>query len=254
MGHHMIDRQATILLLVAVWTFLLLPLAPLWAYDGRLSPVDRISPKIDHKPMNKTIDDGKPLAITAVITDNDAIRNVMLFYRSATGIKFVETKMEAIGDGLYRGVIPAADISKSDSPIEYYIGAIDKAGNVTIQGLPSEPMMVVVKVLPMTSGKEIMPEEKTVKEPVVPPAKEVVPEEEIVQVPVVPPVVVVPEEKGVPPALEGLTTKTEAKKVAAPFYKKWWFWSLAALVVVAIVVNRDPEPSRGTLVVEVPAP
>jgi len=225
-----------VLLVVSVWTFLFVPLSPLWAED--MAPVDQISPKINHNPVKKIIADGNSVEMTAILTDNDAIREGLLFYRPATSVAFVKVRMEAMGNHLYRAVIPAGDIPKPDSNLEYYIAVLDKTGNVTLQGLASEPMSVSVKA------------------PALPPVEEVVKEVMVETPPVAVVEQIVPEEKPViVPALEGLTATSKPVAIVTPFYKKWWFWGIVAVVVGGIIVAADRDESRsGSFVVEVPSP
>ena len=267
------NKKAVLVLTVAVWTFLFAPFASLWAYDQK-APTDNVPPTIDHKPIDLAIANGKSLEVTTVLTDNNAIRQGILFYRSVMNIGFVEVQMDGMGGGLYRGIIPAGDISKSDFMLEYYIAAIDTSGNVTLQGFLSEPMTVMVRAMPIPAEGEIVKEE--VKE-IVPPVKEVV--KEVVVVPVPPAlidsptieeavheeeIVAVPVPEIVPearvadaPALKGLSTKEEERKsVIAPFYKKGWFWGLMAVVVGGgILASRDKDsPSApGSLTITGPS-
>ena len=226
------NSKAVFLLWMSAWTLLISPFAPLLAYGG-LFIEDKIPPKIVHQAIEEIPVDGKPFEITAIMTDNEGVRKGLLFYRSAMGIAFIEIKMEAMEDNMYRAVIPSEDISSPGSALEYYIAAIDNVGNVTLQGLLNNPMIAVVKAMPIPP----------VEVPDLAPIKEVMPEVKMAPVPL----------------LDGLTVQTKPDEpVITPFYKKGWFWGLVAILVGGIIlVGTDDDhdgPNTGSLVVEIPVP
>ena len=86
---------------------------------------DTVMPIILHKQVTKTFE-GQPLIIEAIVTDNDELRDVILFYRARGESNFRNELMNLeVND--YRFEIPSEDIGVEG--IEYYIKAVDSSDN-----------------------------------------------------------------------------------------------------------------------------
>lgn len=188
--------HATLLLNLAVYTFLILPVAPLWAQELSLPPDgDRIAPVIQYEPPSQSAPTGKPLSIEATITDNAEVLEAVLFYRPLGASEYATLPMDAVGPGRYRATIPEGQVTEPG--VEYYIQASDKAGNMVMRGFAFSPLLVTVAPV-------LAPPAPSVKPAEVEPSK---------------------------PLAERLAMRTEAE--AKPWYKKWWVWAIAGGVVVA---------------------
>ena len=89
--------------------------------------VDNVRPSITHTPVT-TATLGTELPITATVTDgNSGVSVVQLNYRITGAATYTTAYMIAIGANTYRAVIPATAVTAAG--LEYYIEAIDLAGN-----------------------------------------------------------------------------------------------------------------------------
>jgi len=95
---------------------------------------------IDHAPFTKAQRRGVPLAVEATITSPAGIRKAELFCRVAGGGDFTALPMEAVGNNLYRTVVP--DWMTAGRGLEYYITATDERGQSTSQGFVGFPLFV----------------------------------------------------------------------------------------------------------------
>lgn len=219
-------RHATPLLGLAVYTFLILPAAPLWAQELSLPPDgDRIAPVIQYEPPTRSAPTGKPLTIDASITDNAEVLEAILFYRPLGASEYASVPMDSLGQRRYRATIPAGQVTEPG--VEYYIQASDKAGNMVMRGFAFSPLMVTVA--PLLPGQEMEQAGGT---------PEIVPTES---------------------PTERLAMKTEAG--AKPWYKKWWVWAVAGGVVLTAAVaggggggGDDSPPTTGSATITVPTP
>jgi hypothetical protein len=191
-------RHATPVLALAIHTFLILPVAPLWAQELSLPPDgDRVAPVLQYEPPTGTSPTGQPLKIDATITDNTEVLEAILFYRPLGASEYTSLPMDSLGQGRYRATIPGTGVVEPG--VEYYIQASDRAGNMVMRGFAFSPL--IVTVAPVLPGKEL---------------------EEVGGTPQT-----VPTES----PTERMAMKTEAE--TKPWYKKWWVWAIAGGVVVA---------------------
>ena len=136
-------RQATILSIISFYTFLLVPLAPALAQNVTLpEDSDITAPLIRHEDPTRKVKPGISLDIQAVVTDDNQVDKVMLFFRAAGKTKFNSMQMKPQGDDFYMAIIPRDKVAEPG--MEYYIQATDKAGNVVLRGFESEPLKMVV--------------------------------------------------------------------------------------------------------------
>ena len=90
---------------------------------------DQAEPEISQKKYIKTVKKGTDVQITVIVTDNDAVKQVTLYYRTISSTKNYKRKtMDKIGDtDDYRATIKSGEIKAPG--VEYYVEAIDNAGN-----------------------------------------------------------------------------------------------------------------------------
>jgi hypothetical protein len=187
-------QKAILLSFIAIHTFLLSPLTPLFA-QGRedSSPPDLIAPHIQHEPSVKAAVAGEPLAIEAIITDDVRVEEVLLHYRLEGSEEYAPIRMESAGETLYSAILPREEVTPPR--IEYYIQATDPAGNIALRGLSFTPLSVSVVSVPV--------------EPETAPAAVA---------------------EGA--ALERITLRTEDPPPPR-WYKKWWVWTIVGAAVIA---------------------
>ena len=135
-------REASLLSIIALYAFVLAPLAAVWAQDVTLEDGDITAPLIQHDPPEMAASTGQPLEIMAVITDETAVKEVNLFYRAQGNTEYFSVNMALQGDDIYQAVIPQDDVVEPG--LEYYIQASDTAGNVVLRGFSFEPLIITV--------------------------------------------------------------------------------------------------------------
>lgn len=112
-----------------MWVFLVVTLTLPAVSHGQAIGMKRndvTPPVITHTPPPE-LTEGMPIRIQAVVTDNVGVKEVTLFYREVGSREFQRLSMhEAPGRDIY-----TADIPLIAGPlIEYFIQAIDLAGNI----------------------------------------------------------------------------------------------------------------------------
>ncbi len=183
------------MLIVSFYTFLFLPLLPVFAEEADpLSGPEFSAPVIQHTPPHLPIRSGEPLTITATITSKNGLKEALLFYTSGEGKGDVykSIRMEESGENLYKGVIPAGEIAKPQ--IKYYFKATDKMDNMTMRGFPT-PIVASVSDS-AEGGGPLMAEGNQI---------------------------------GSEGAGGSGETAVSAEK---PWYKKWWVWGVAGAVIL----------------------
>jgi len=118
--------------------------------------VDTTSPNILHTPL-ETTESGKPVTITALISDNNSVGKVTLFYRTPGEAYFDEILMTKYGDS-YIATIPENAIGISG--LEYRIEAIDipdLSGRTRRSVEPDNADVFSVNIKPRIKSVEIIP-------------------------------------------------------------------------------------------------
>jgi len=211
-------KHAVIFLLLSVYAFFFFPLSPLLAQTS--DKADRFPPAIQHNPFRTALNLEDPVIFQANISDNQAVREVHLFYRTTGRGEYVSLKMEWIGGKDYLTIIPQRFVHWPG--IEYYIQASDAAGNTSTQGFPNAPLLVEFNAPPKQAEQS-----ENINPPILP-----------------------PEKKGFRLSTTSTTTeKTDHR--AKPWYKKWWVWTIALSVVAGVAAasssgSGDPSPPAGT--------
>ena len=112
--------------------------------SGSVSVVafDTKPPEAIHTPIVSAVT-GSKLGISAVVTDNIAVEEVTLYYRTVGTEAWSELAMSAVNDK-YSAFIPAAQLSTNG--LEYYIVASDGGNEVFVNGRTAEnPYSVLVQ-------------------------------------------------------------------------------------------------------------
>lgn len=114
----------------------LLQAAQLSLPSGDLTPPEITQPKYIDK-----VEKGQPHKITVLVTDNVAVKQVMLFYRTIGTERYQRLRMQnKAKTSQYYAIIHANKIKKPG--IEYYIQAVDAAGNSLLHGYAFSPLSV----------------------------------------------------------------------------------------------------------------
>jgi len=136
---------------IAIYTFIMIPLHPLFAQEFG----DIIAPKIVHQPLNEPGTATHPIEIKATITDNDVVQEAILFYRLKGKPDYSSLTMNSQSVGIYVVIIPEDNVKEPG--VEYYIQATDRAGNIVYKGVSSEPIIINVIAAPVPPMIAIIP-------------------------------------------------------------------------------------------------
>ncbi len=104
---------------------------------------DLIAPQISHEPLKESIKAGTSQQIKATITDNVGVQTVTLFYRSIGSGDYKRVQMNQVeGSDDYVAMLGFEDTAAPG--VEYYIQAIDLAGNALLYGYSFSPLKIGV--------------------------------------------------------------------------------------------------------------
>jgi len=102
---------------------------------------DLIAPQISHEPLNEKIKAGTSQQIKATITDNVGVKTVTLFFRTVGAKDYKRIQMNQVeGSDEYVATLGFEDTVEPG--IEYYIQAVDLAGNALLHGYSFSPLTV----------------------------------------------------------------------------------------------------------------
>jgi len=104
---------------------------------------DSVPPEIRHVPPTE-FPEGMPIRIQATVTDDVGVSEVTLFYRTEGDVPFQSVKMvEAPGSDIY-----SADLPDTAGPrIQYFIQALDAAGNIAVPNRSSQPYLITLPTM-----------------------------------------------------------------------------------------------------------
>jgi len=113
---------------------------------------DLVAPEITHEPNNTIINAGNSKTISVSVTDNVGIQSVTLFYRVIGSNDYNRISMQTVMDSNeYQ-----AEIVNLEVPgIEYYLQAIDLAGNALTNGHAISPLVVSVTATNLEAQQDI---------------------------------------------------------------------------------------------------
>lgn len=104
---------------------------------------DNRPPTIEHLPFSGKAKPGEGIKIEAVISDNDKVRLATLYYKEQWKKTFSAVKMALSGKNSYSAEIPGDSVILEGT--EYYIEAVDVAGNVSTKGNAAFAIGIEVK-------------------------------------------------------------------------------------------------------------
>ena len=99
-------------------------------------------PVIDHTPPLQPANAGEPYAITVIVTDDSGVKEVNLHYKVGTEQPYRVVAMQHRGADRYQAVLPAMDVIAPQ--MEYYVQAMDEAGNTVFRGAKFSPLILLV--------------------------------------------------------------------------------------------------------------
>ncbi len=109
-----------------------------------LPAADIIAPAVTQNNHVSTMEVGDDHPIRVTVTDNVAIKSVILFYRGIGNNEYqAKTMHKVAGTDDYAVTITAEQISVDG--LEYYIQATDTAGNTLLHGYSFSPVTVTIR-------------------------------------------------------------------------------------------------------------
>jgi hypothetical protein len=119
---------------------------------------DLVAPEVSHEVIPESLEAGSSVQIKATVTDNVGVRSVTLFYRTVGEEEYKRTSMNKIGETDVYAVTLGKDELVAPG-IEYYIQAMDLAGNSLLHGYSFSPLVVNVIAPGETVAGETIREE-----------------------------------------------------------------------------------------------
>ena len=113
---------------------------------------DAYPPQINHEVPVDAIA-GQPLKLTAFVTDEDGIENVVLNFKLPSISKFLKREMQQEEGDVYSVLLSASDIKLEG--LEYYIEATDNTGAVDSRGFDFDPLILRVNALSLSADNSI---------------------------------------------------------------------------------------------------
>lgn len=127
---------------------------------GLAQTTDIDPPEIEFEAI-KTGTVGDSQVFAATVFDNAAVQSVMLFYRFAEDTTYQSRLMNILGSsGIYTVTLDSSEVPETTNFVQYYIEAIDGAGNRSLEGFAFDPLerqLVPVTEVAMTSPSEPIP-------------------------------------------------------------------------------------------------
>lgn len=128
-----------------------------------LVPTHALAQSIDSQPPEISVEAvadgirGDSQVFTATVTDNVGIESVTLYYRFNEDADYVSKSMVLLSaTDIYTASIATDSADDSVHAIQYYVGALDLAGNRTLQGFAFDPRerLLLDKPLPLAEVNE----------------------------------------------------------------------------------------------------
>ncbi|MBI5638672.1 MAG: fibronectin type III domain-containing protein [Nitrospinae bacterium] len=106
---------------------------------------DKAPPQIIHTVGQKPRE-GRSYTVRTSARDNKGVKEVFLHFRAKqAGGDYVKSPMFKLAEGLYEGVVPSNFVK--GSTLQYYLGAVDAAGNIGLDGTPESPYEMAIQAL-----------------------------------------------------------------------------------------------------------
>jgi len=116
---------------------------------------DLIAPTITFVPPNELVSVGSSQKISAKVTDNVGVQSVTLFYRTVGTESYQRALMSRGGDADHYSTM----IFDVQAPgIEYYIQAVDLAGNTLLKGYSFSPLVINVRRSKISKSERVLTE------------------------------------------------------------------------------------------------
>lgn len=104
---------------------------------------DLVAPEVSHQVISDNLEAGSSVQLKARVTDNVGVKSVTLFYRTKGTEEYNRTIMNRVGESDDYAVTLGKD-ALVEPGIEYYIQAMDLAGNTLLHGYSFSPLSVNV--------------------------------------------------------------------------------------------------------------
>jgi len=125
---------------------------------------DLVAPEVSHEVISDSLEAGSSIQIKATVTDNVGVKAVTLFYRTTGTEEYRRVSMNRLGD-TDEYAVTLGKTELIEPGIEYYIQAMDLAGNSLLHGYSFSPLKVSV-IAPATPKAEapVAVTEETIRE------------------------------------------------------------------------------------------
>lgn len=137
---------------LVIQVFLIFPLSSVWSQSEKSEMIDISAPEIQHNVSFQPKASGVALTVEAVVSDDRAVSDVTLHYRSKGAKKYSKVRMSPVGSSSYSITIPKEKVF--GLKVEYYIQAFDKEGNHSLQGDAEVPLTITLELMKVPSEKK----------------------------------------------------------------------------------------------------
>ena len=126
---------------------------------------DLVAPEVSHEVIADSLEAGSSVQIKATVTDNVGVKSVTLFYRTKGEEEYKRVNMNRMGES-NEYAITLGKMDLVEPGIEYYIQAMDLAGNSLLHGYSFSPLAVnvVAPTAPKAAAPEAVAEGETIRE------------------------------------------------------------------------------------------
>jgi hypothetical protein len=124
---------------------------------------DLVAPEVSHQVIPDSLEAGSSVQIKATVTDNVGVKSVTLFYRTVGEEEYKRTNMNRIGETDEYAVTLGKE-ALVEPGVEYYIQAMDLAGNSLLHGYSFSPLVVNVIAPTGEAEKAVAETGETIRE------------------------------------------------------------------------------------------
>jgi hypothetical protein len=120
---------------------------------------DLEAPEISHEVIPETLEAGSSVQLKATVYDNVGVKSVTMFYRTKGENEYKRVRMNQISDTHVYAITLGKNALVSPG-VEYYIQAVDLAGNSLLHGYSFSPLnlTVVAAAVPATEATDSVAE------------------------------------------------------------------------------------------------
>lgn len=112
----------------------------------KLVAQDTKVPSISLVPITEEVPYNKPVLITTSVTDNFLIKDVTIHFRRSGELLYDSNPMIRREGNIWAGTIPG--ITATGEEVDYYLKAVDEAGNSVTEGNANTPLKIAVEPEP----------------------------------------------------------------------------------------------------------